>query len=89
MDIDYNKLVAANLRRLRNEANLTQEKLSEKSGVSSQQLSKIERGKSSPTVETLGAIAQALGVSPAAFFDKTTFEGFLYLYTSLDPKGKD
>ena len=43
--------------------------LAARSGMSSSMISDIERGKKSPTVITLGRLAQALGVTAAALVD--------------------
>lgn len=53
------------IRELRDERDLTQEALAHGSGITVGHLSKIERGHSNPTWETVVAIAEALGVSIA------------------------
>lgn len=60
--IDIGAAVAANLRRLRGEHNLTLEQLSEASGVSRAMLNQIETGKSVPTIATLWKVAAGLHV---------------------------
>lgn len=62
--MDMRRLVGRNLRRLRTERDLTQERFAELSGFAQQYLSDLERGKRNPTVVTLYELAQALGVSP-------------------------
>jgi DNA-binding XRE family transcriptional regulator len=57
------KLVGRNFARLRRKKELTQEEVSERSGLSQQYLSSLERGLRNPTVITLYELAQALGVS--------------------------
>ena len=57
------KLVGRNAARLRAAADLTQEQLAERSGLSQQYISDLERGKRNPTVVTLYELATALGVS--------------------------
>lgn len=57
------KLVGRNAARLRAEADLTQEQLAERSGLSQQYISDLELGKRNPTVVTLYELATALGVS--------------------------
>jgi transcriptional regulator with XRE-family HTH domain len=64
--MDMRKLVGANVARARREKGLTQEVLSEKSGLSQQYISGLERGHRNPTIVTLYEIASALGVSPAS-----------------------
>ncbi|MBO9455124.1 helix-turn-helix transcriptional regulator [Paracoccus sp. R12_1] len=61
--MDMRKLVGRNFARLRREKGLTQEQIEERSGLSQQYLSGLERGKRNPTVITLYELAQALGVS--------------------------
>ena len=54
--------LAANLRRLRVEANLTLDQLAKCSGVSRAMISKIERGASVPTATVFGKLAAALKI---------------------------
>lgn len=61
--IDTRKLVGDNVSRIRKERGLTQEGLSEISGLSQQYISGLERGKRNPTIVTIFEIAQALNVS--------------------------
>jgi transcriptional regulator with XRE-family HTH domain len=61
--MDMRKLVGRNAARLRAEAGLTQEQLAERSGLTQQYISDLERGKSNPTIVTLYELATALGVS--------------------------
>lgn len=53
------------VRGLRYERDLTQEVLAHDAGITVGHLSKIERGQSNPTWETVAAIASALGISIA------------------------
>ncbi|GAA1408654.1 helix-turn-helix domain-containing protein [Kitasatospora putterlickiae] len=52
-----------NVRRCREEAGLTLERLSTRSSVSRAMLSKVERGEKSPTIGVASRISHALGVS--------------------------
>lgn len=61
--MDMRKLVGRNAARIRREKGLTQEELAERSGLSQQYLSGLERGQRNPTVVTLYELAVALGVS--------------------------
>ena len=61
--MDMRKLVGDNCQRIRTERGLTQEQLSERSGLSQQYLSDLERGRRNPTIITIYEIASALGVS--------------------------
>lgn len=61
--MDMRKLVGRNAARLRAEAGMTQEQLAERSGLTQQYISDLERGKCNPTIVTLYELAQALGTS--------------------------
>ena len=56
-------LVAQNLKRIREERNLSLDKLAELSGVSKSMLGQIERGASSPTISTVWKISNGLKMS--------------------------
>jgi transcriptional regulator with XRE-family HTH domain len=60
--MDMRKLVGRNAARIRKERGLTQEQLAERSGLSQQYLSGLERGQRNPTIVTLYELAEALGV---------------------------
>ena len=60
--MDMRALVGQNFSRLRRRQGLTQEQLAERSGLSQQYLSDLERGKRNPTIVSLYELAQALGV---------------------------
>jgi transcriptional regulator with XRE-family HTH domain len=61
--MDMRKLIGTNFARIRREKGLTQEQIEERSGLSQQYLSGLERGLRNPTVVTVYELAQALGVS--------------------------
>jgi len=62
-DVDFLvRTVAGNIRRLRQEANLTLAELSAAAGLGKSTLAQLESGKGNPSVETLWAIAAALQV---------------------------
>lgn len=84
MPLDYNYLVAANLRRCRKRAGLTQGKLALMADISPQHLSKIERMESSPTIKTVVTLCECLEISPKELFDNTDLENLYYLYTDLE-----
>ena len=67
--MQLNEIIAMNLKRLRAERNLSLGKLSELSGVSKVMLSQIEKGESSPTINTLWKIAAGLQVSYTKLID--------------------
>ena len=55
--------VRRNIVRIRMEKGYTQERLAYESGMSKGFLSEIESGKKSPTIRTLGKIAETLNIS--------------------------
>jgi len=60
--MDMRKLVGNNVCRIRKEKGLTQERLSELSGLSQQYISDLERGKRNPTIVTIYELALAMDV---------------------------
>ena len=64
--MDMRKLVGGNTRRLRVARGVTQERLSELSGLTQQYISGLEQGRRNPTILTLFELAQALKTTPAA-----------------------
>ncbi|MCW0236746.1 MAG: helix-turn-helix domain-containing protein [Ferrovibrio sp.] len=65
--MDMRKLVGRNFARLRQAKDLTQEQVAERSGLSQQYLSGLERGRRNPTIITLYELARALDVSHVEF----------------------
>jgi transcriptional regulator with XRE-family HTH domain len=61
--MDMRRLVGKNAKKLRIAKGLTQEEFAERSGISQQYISDLERGRRNPTVVSLYELAQALGVS--------------------------
>jgi len=59
-----NELVALNLKRLRQDAGLSQEELAERCGVHRTYMGSVERGERNITLDTLQRIAQSLNVEP-------------------------
>jgi transcriptional regulator with XRE-family HTH domain len=59
---NFVRTVAANIRRLRQEAGLTLAELAQVAGLGKSTLAQLESGKGNPSVETLWAIAAALRV---------------------------
>jgi len=58
----------ANLRHRRKDAGLTQVMLAERVQMSIDMMSRLERGKASPSFETIEALAAVLEIPPEAFF---------------------
>jgi len=61
--------VGARIRRLRLERNLTLQVLSDRTGLSASMISMVERGRTSPSIGTLVAIASALRIHMSRLFD--------------------
>jgi transcriptional regulator with XRE-family HTH domain len=61
--MDMRKLVGQNVRRIRLEKGLTQERFCDLSGFSQQYVSGLETGRRNPTIVTIYELAKALGVS--------------------------
>lgn len=61
------ELLPEMLRRLRTEQSKTQKQVAEDSGCTNSQISRIESGKQTPTLDTLGKILQSLGLTRAEF----------------------
>ncbi|OYZ16428.1 MAG: hypothetical protein B7Y35_00310 [Sphingomonadales bacterium 28-64-96] len=57
-------LFASNLRRLREDLNLSQEEVAHRSGLDRTYISGCERGVRNPTLATVEKISSALGVQP-------------------------
>jgi transcriptional regulator with XRE-family HTH domain len=61
--------IGQRLRRLRDAQRLSLRALAERVGVTASLLSQVETGQVKPSVDTLFAMAEALGVSPSEFFE--------------------
>ena len=66
----WDVIVGGNVRRLRLLKSMTQEDLAASSNLSDRHVGRIERADVSATVATLEAIADALDVTPLAFFQQ-------------------
>lgn len=62
-DVRISKKIGLKIKLLRNKINISQEELGFRADVSKTQIGLIERGESSPTIDTLAQIAQALEIS--------------------------
>lgn len=62
--MDARRLVGRNLKRLRKEAELSQEELAAEAGLHRTYVSDMERGTRNPTVVVLFKIADALEIEP-------------------------
>lgn len=74
-----NKDLAQKIKELRNRKGMSQEVLTEDSGLSLRTIQRIENGETEPTGETLKRLSQALGVSPDELIDWTIKEDRGYL----------
>ncbi|RFO95326.1 XRE family transcriptional regulator [Rhodoferax lacus] len=63
--LHINEVLGAKIKRLRQEAGITQATLSQRSGLFRTHLSRIECGTANPTLTAIVAIAVALEVDPA------------------------
>jgi len=70
--MDKKARLGARIKALRKGQGLSQEKLAERAGISTQYLSNIERGKENPTLDLLLRLADALKVSLAEMCDYET-----------------
>lgn len=66
--------VGARLRELRNGRRLTLKEVAARAGVTEGFLSQVERGRASPSLKTLQAVANALGLEPGDVFDTAARE---------------
>ena len=67
--MDWNKIVGANVRRLRVELKLTQEQLAHDAEIDVTYLRGIEAGRRNPSIAVLGRVAAVLGCQPALLLD--------------------
>lgn len=61
--------LAKQLKAQRKQLRLSQEQFAEKVGISLPLISELERGRANPTLQTLGKISDALGMSVAELLD--------------------
>jgi len=67
--MDIGKQLGKRIKQIRKAAGLTQERLAEKTGLSVEYISRLERGMSQPSFKTFDALAKALNVTTKDFFD--------------------
>ncbi|MBQ9562383.1 MAG: helix-turn-helix domain-containing protein [Lachnospiraceae bacterium] len=72
------------IRQLRFKANLTQEQLAEKLGISAQSVSKWENGATMPDITTLPLLAETFGVTIDDLFDLTVEQRFNRMENRMD-----
>ena len=66
--MNIQQVFAQNMKNIRQECDLTQEKLSEKSGLHRTYIGGIEQGRINVSLKNIGKIADALNTNPAFFF---------------------
>ena len=67
--MDIRKQVGLNVRKIRRERGWSQEELAFESGLHRTYISGIERGARNPTLQVIGQMAAALGVTPARLLE--------------------
>ncbi len=65
--MNIRRQIGLNLRRIRLERSVSQQKIALDVDMSLSYLSNIERGKANPSIDLLGRIADSLGVPPVEF----------------------
>ena len=60
--MDYGKIFAQNMRRIRLEKGFSQDELGEQSGLTRNYVGNVERQENSPSLQSMEAVAGALGV---------------------------
>ncbi len=68
--MDLKEVMAANLRRVRHDKQMTQEELADLAGVSARYIGAIERARVSASVTVLGQIADALAIEPGTLLKR-------------------
>lgn len=66
---------AANVKRLRQAAGISQEALADRAGLHRTYISSIERGERNVSLENIFSIAEALGVAPGELLTPVSGEG--------------
>jgi XRE family transcriptional regulator, regulator of sulfur utilization len=82
-------LVAQNLKRIREERNLSLDKLAELTGVSKSMLGQVERGESSPTISTVWKISNGLKVSFTTLLNSPQSDTTLIYKENINPLVED
>lgn len=86
---NYSVALASVLRRRREAAGLSQNKLSSDAGVSRTMLTHVERGLRFPTVDMLCRLARGLDTTPARILaqaEKELLQGQTHVFASAQPK---
>ena len=68
--MELRRIVAQNLRRLRQDRGLTQEELADRAGLNRNYVGMVEREENAPTIDTLEALAKAMDIDAATLLVK-------------------
>ncbi|HWR44966.1 XRE family transcriptional regulator [Sporomusa sp.] len=86
---DLNLIIASNLKRIREEKKLSLEKVADITGVSKSMLGQIERGESSPTINTIWKIAIGLKVSFTSLINAPQDDAMIVHKSDVEPLIED
>lgn len=86
---DLNTIIAANLKKIREERSLSLDKVAELTGVSKSMIGQIERGESNPTITTVWKLANGLKISFSAFMSITQPQTSLIKKSDIKPLIED
>ncbi len=86
---DINRIVASNLKKIREKNKLSLDNLSELTGVSKSMLGQIERGESNPTLQTIWKIATGLKISLTSLIVLTKPEAEIINKANISPIVED
>lgn len=86
---DLNKIIAANLRRIRAEKRLSLDRVAELTGVSKSMLGQVERGESNPTITTLWRVASGLRISFSSLVNRPQADTVLVDRATVGPLSGD
>ncbi|SMC89790.1 helix-turn-helix domain-containing protein [Sporomusa malonica] len=86
---DLNLIIASNLKRIREEKKLSLEKVADITGVSKSMLGQIERGESSPTINTIWKIAIGLKVSFTSLINSPQDDAMIVHKSEVEPLIED
>jgi len=67
-DREIRNALAVTMIRIRNQLGLSQEQMADRSGLSRQYISLVERGKRVPNMRTIGQLTQGLGINEIDFY---------------------
>lgn len=82
---DINRIVASNLKKIREKNKLSLDSLSELTGVSKSMLGQIERGESNPSLQTIWKIATGLKISLTSLIVSTKPEAEIINKSNISP----